>query len=707
MNAKKDILIALVGNPNSGKTTIFNALTGANQKVGNYPGVTVEKIEGHYTYKSQRYHVVDLPGIYSISAYSSEELITRTFLAEKKPALVVNILDSSNLERNLYLTVQLMELGHNMVVVFNMADELQKQGRAFDLSIFSQRLQCPIVETIGHRSEGIEQLKNTIIDAIASPQKPAKITYHAEVEEGIANIQKHITPEVKALPYEPRYLALKLLEHDDEVYRHVMPIPSAKNMLMAVESSTQHLKAVCRDLPDIIISEGRYGFAAGVVREACIKTPVLDRVSLSERIDAVVTHPIFAFPIFFLLMYLLFWLVFSVGEIPMKWIENLFQFLVEYMQSHFDKQSFITSFFTEAIIGGVGGVLVFLPNILLLFLGIAFLEDTGYIARAAFIMDKIMHKIGLHGKSFIPMLIGFGCTVPGILATRTLENRRDRLTTMLVLPLMSCGARFPIYVLIIPAFFTTPWVQSLILWGIYIFGILLAGILAKLIRSTILKGEDTPFVMELPPYRIPTLWGVIHHMWQRTLEYVKKAGTIILFISIVIWLASQYPKKNTFEIDKQLQTMTQEQQQEQGITQEIIEYHRAQESLEYSLVGRIGYTIEPIFRPMGFDGKIATALIGAFAAKEVFVAQLGVIFSVGETETGRASLQKKLQNTYTPLVGICILIFCLIASPCMGTVAVMRRESGSWGWAMLQFWGLTIIGYIITTIVYQLGSLFL
>jgi len=725
MSENKDIVIALVGNPNCGKTTIFNGLTGANQKVGNYPGVTVEKIEGHYKFKETNYHVVDLPGIYSMSAYSSEELITRRFLAEHKPDVVVNIIDSSNLERNLYLTVQLMELGLNMVVVLNMADELKKQGKKINLDIFSARLNCPIIETVGHRSEGIDTLKETIVQAIAHPKKPSKIIYHTEVEEGIAKIQKHFTDEICALPYDQHYLALKLLEHDEEVLQLLKPVKTNPAMFTAVEDSSNHIKNVCGDLPDIIISEGRYGFATGAVKEALIKNSVLDRISVSERIDSVLTHRFLAFPIFLLMMYLLFWVVFVVGEIPMGWIESGFQWLSNFVQAHTSENNFFAKLFTEAIIGGVGGVLVFLPNILLLFLGIAFLEDSGYMARAAFIMDKIMHKIGLHGKSFIPMLVGFGCTVPGILATRTLENRRDRLTTMLVLPLMSCGARFPIYVLIIPAFFPIPWIQSLILWGIYLFGIILAGILAKILRHTILKGEDTPFVMELPPYRMPTFIGILHHMWERSWSYIKKAGTIILSISIIIWIASTYPQKTNFDIDQQIQTMNESKRIEfiseeldsisleernkitekeiNSIVESKIEMIRAQESLEYSCIGRIGKILEPIVRPMGFDGRIATALIGAFAAKEVFVAQLGIIFSTGDADT--TTLQNKLSKSYTPLVAICILLFCLIASPCMGTVAVMARESGSWGWAMLQFWGLTAIAYVIVTIVYQVGSL--
>jgi ferrous iron transport protein B len=459
---------------------------------------------------------------------------------------------------------------------------------------------------------------------------------------------------------------------------------------------SSHLKDVCGDLPDVLISDGRYGFAAGLVRECSTKLPAVDRIYFSEKLDSIFTHRILALPIFLLLMYLLFWVVFAVGEIPIQLLEMGFQKLATWLGNVLPPDMFLTSFLVDGLIGGVGSVVVFLPNIILLFAGISLLEDTGYMARVAFIVDRIMHKIGLHGKSFIPMLVGFGCTVPGIMATRTLENPKDRLTTMLVLPLMSCGARFPIYTLIIPAFFTGH-IQVLVLWGVYVFGILLAAILAKVLRVSILSGEDTPFVMELPPYRFPTLKGMLHHVWERAWLYLKKAATIILFISIVVWIASYYPRKPFYEADRLAA--------KSAISKEEHIILRANEQLQYSFLGRLGKTLEPVVSPMGFDWRIATALLGAFTAKEVFVAQMSILFSMGETNSTQESLRARLRKEYSPLVGLCLLIFCLIGTPCMATVVVMNKESGSWGWAMLQFWGLTILAYLVTTLVYQVGRI--
>ena len=691
------IVVAMAGNPNCGKTSLFNWLTGTTQHVGNYPGVTVEKKEGHYYYHGRKFRVIDLPGIYSINAYSQEERITRQFLIEQRPTVLVDVVDGSNLERNLYLTAQFLEINMNMVLALNMADELRNSGRELDLSLFSQRLKSPVVETIGHKGVGIEQLKKAIDQATSNHTAAPKVIYNPEVEEGIAKIEAVIAG-IDICYYRRRYLALKLIESDEEVIALLKQQGAPESLFALTDEISAHIENVFGDLPDIVISDGRYGFAAGIIRECSLKIPPIDRVNLSEKIDAVLTHRFFALPIFLFLMYLLFLLVFIVGEIPMHWLEYAFQSLATCLARILPENSFLGSFLIDGIIGGVGGVVVFLPNIILLFLGIALLEDSGYIARSAFIMDQVMHKIGLHGKSFIPMLIGFGCTVPAIMATRTLENRRDRLTTMLVLPLISCGARLPIYALIIPAFIPQRF-QAMSLWSIYVFGIVLAAILAKVLRSTILKGEDAPFVMELPPYRFPTFKGLMHHMWQRSWSYLKKAGTVILLISVIIWLASYYPRKPVFAIDKRLAAG-------EKISKQVVARQRGNEQLQYSILGRVGKLLEPVVKPMGFDWRLSTALLGAFAAKEVFVAQLGVVFSLGEIRTdSSASLREKLRAEYSALTGVCILIFCLIATPCMATVAVMSRESGSWSWAMLQFWGLTIIAYILATAVYQIGTL--
>ena len=611
MKSHKQILIALAGNPNSGKTTVFNQLTGARQHVANYPGVTVEKKEGVCTHNTETLNIVDLPGIYSLSARSPEEIIAKNYILDEKPAVVVNIVDASNLERNLFLTTQLLELDIKIVLVFNMSDIAEAQGVSFDLLLLSQLLGVPIVPVVGTTGKGIQPLLDTILTTAASAQtRPA----HRFQEQS----------------------------NDD----------------------------------DVSIAERRYGFISGAC-QAAVRSTVESRHKVSDLIDTVLLNRVLGLPIFFGLMYLVFHLTFTLGGPPMAWLESFFGWLAEIVTKFWPTGSAspLLSLLVDGIIGGVGGVLVFIPNILLLFLAIAILEDSGYMARAAFLMDRIMHKIGLHGKSFIPMLTGFGCSVPAIMATRTLEHEHDRLTTIMVTPLMSCGARLPIYALIIPAFFPVMW-QGSMLWLIYLIGIVLAITTAKLLRSFLFKGDDTPFVLELPPYRLPTLKSVLIRMMERAWLYLKKAGTLILVISVVMWALTTYPQKDGLQGDQ---------------------------ALAYSFAGRIGQGIEPVLRPMGFDWKIGTALIGAFAAKEVFVAQMGVVYAVENADETSESLHAQLRKNYSPLVAFCIMLFALISAPCMATIAVTRRETNSWTWALLQLGGLTILAYGITVLVFQSG----
>ncbi|HBA54422.1 MAG TPA: ferrous iron transport protein B, partial [Syntrophorhabdus aromaticivorans] len=503
-----------------------------------------------------------------------------------------------------------------------------------------------------------------------------------------------------------RWLALKLLENDREVRAKV----NSTEIEAQIAKSAGHLERILGDPPETAIAAARYGFISGACQEA-VRSTIEIRHTVSDRIDSFVTNRLLGIPIFLGLMYLVFSLTFTLGEPPMDWIEGFFKWLGGVIGGWWPEgsESLLKSLLVDGIIGGAGGVIVFLPNILLLFLAIAILEDSGYMARAAFIMDRLMHKIGLHGKSFIPMLIGFGCSVPAIMATRTLENRRDRLTTMLVTPLMSCGARLPIYALIIPAFF--PQAQhGPMLWTIYVIGILLAVLSAKLLRSTIFKGESVPFVMELPPYRMPTLKGVLIHMWERGWLYLRKAGTIILGISILLWAMTTFPglpdaETTRFEKERQAVQAGNLTEAEQKEAVASIDNKEAEEGLQYSIAGRIGQTLEPVLKPMGFDWKIGTALIGAFAAKEVFVAQMGIVHAIGEADEESETLRETLTKTYTPLIGFCIMLFCLISAPCMATIAVTARESGSWKWAMLQLVGLTILAYILTVVVFQAGSL--
>lgn len=712
---KSKIVVALAGNPNSGKTTIFNNLTGARQHVGNYPGVTVERKEGYRQHDGIEMTIVDLPGTYSLTAYSAEELVARHFIVDEKPDVVVDIVDSSNLERNLYLAVQLMEMGTPLVLAFNMSDEARARGYEFDLETLSRFFGAPIVTTVGHKGEGLDALLDAVISVATKefhPQADNSIHYGNEIEAEIIKIQALLEKNNPlADRYGARWLALKLLENDKDVRAKV----GSPDINEQVEKSVAHILKIVGDSPETSIAGSRYGFISGACQEA-VRSTIEIRHTMSDRIDAIVTNRVLGIPIFLGLMYLVFSLTFTLGEPPMGWIENLFAWLGDVIKGWWPEgsESLLKSLLVDGIIGGVGGVIVFLPNILLLFLAIAILEDSGYMARAAFIMDRLMHKIGLHGKSFIPMLVGFGCSVPAIMATRTLENRRDRLTTMLVIPLMSCGARLPIYALIIPAFFPQAWYGPM-LWIIYIIGILLAVMGAKLLRSTLFKGESVPFVMELPPYRMPTVKGILIHMWERGWLYLKKAGTIILGISVLMWVMTTFPglpesEAERFEKDRQaIQEIIGDKKPDTEEKDErliAIDNQEAEESLRHSIAGRVGRTLEPILAPMGFDWKIGTALLGAFAAKEVFVAQMGIIYSVGEANEGSETLREKLKDNYSPLVGFCIMLFCLISAPCMATITMTGRESGSWKWAFLQLTGLTVLAYLLTVLVFQVGHLF-
>ncbi|NLX13641.1 MAG: ferrous iron transport protein B [Phycisphaerales bacterium] len=710
-SAGKRITVALAGNPNSGKTTIFNALTGGRQHVGNYPGVTVEKKEGQCRHGRTPLRILDLPGTYSLTAYSIEERVARDVLIHDQPDVVIDILDASNLERNLYLAVQIMELGRPLVLVMNMSDVARQRGLEFDLDLLSRLLGVPIVSTIGHKGIGLRELLDTAVEAGERGPigLPRQIDYGPEIETEIANLQRIIEQAGVALNGIPaRWFAVKLLEGDPELHRQV----NHEAVIEAAGRSARQLESILGDSPEALIADRRYGHISGACQQA-VRSTVELRHTLSDHIDAVATHRVLGLPIFLGLMYAVFHLTFTLGGPPMAWIEAGFDWLAQTLNGLWPEGADgpLRSLLIDGVIGGVSGVLVFLPNILLLFLAIAILEDSGYMARAAFLMDRLMYKIGLHGKSFVPMLIGFGCSVPAIMATRTLENRRDRLTTMLVLPLMSCGARLPIYALIIPAFFPRNW-HAPMLWIIYLIGILLAVICAKLLKKTLLRGETPPFVMELPPYRMPTLKSVGLHMWNRGGAYLKKAGTIILGISIVLWALQQWPSLP----EEQAQAFARQREQIEVMSDlpsavknealVALNYAEAKAALEASLMGRIGRGLEPILRPCGFDWKIATAMVGAFAAKEVFVVQMGIVYALGEAEDEDSEpLRDRLRADYTPLQGFCIMLFCLISAPCMATIAITRRESNSWRWALFQLGGLTALAWVVTTVVYQVGRL--
>ncbi|MFC1675060.1 ferrous iron transport protein B [Candidatus Omnitrophota bacterium] len=685
----KKITIALAGNPNSGKSSVFNNLTGAHQHVGNYPGVTVEKKEGVLAYKGHQVNVVDLPGTYSLSAYSIDEIVARSFLIEEAPDVVIDIIDSSNLERNLYLAVQIMELGIPLVLAFNMHDLSQKQGLQIDRDKLSELLGSPIVFTVATKKRGMDELVEEAIKIAggARRQRSAAIGYGKEIEEEIAKLEELIARDKNlVLKFPVRWLATKLLEDDSDVVKRVMGTWCYQEIIAQAQKSIGHLKGVFGDTPESVIADRRYGFISGACSEAARRTYEV-RHSVSDKIDNVVANKILGLPILLGLMWLVFKFTFTFSEPMAAGIESMQARLGAAVGGFLPQGSVIRSLAVEGIIGGVGSVLVFVPMIFLLFLALAFLEDSGYMARAAFIMDRLMHKIGLHGRSFIPMLLGFGCNVPAILATRSIRDRRARFVTMLIIPFMSCGARLPIYTLFVGAFFAQRLAGN-VLFSLYFLGIAVAIIIAKLLRKYIFKGEAAAFVMELPAYRIPTLKGLLLHMWARGSAYLKKAGTVIFVGCILVWFLGSFPR----------------QAQDPG----------AAKNLEQSYLGRIGKGIEPVFRPLGFgQWRIGVGLIGGLVAKEVLVGTLGTLYSVGEVGHASESLRRELRGAirpdgsklFTPLSSFSLMVFVLLYMPCIAVIAVIKKETDSWRWPVFTAIYTTLVAWIASFIVYQGGRL--
>ncbi len=699
-----DFTIALAGNPNAGKTTIFNHLTGARQKVGNWPGVTVEKKEGSCTFKGKTLRIVDLPGIYSITAYSVEEIVARDFILEERPDVVIDVIDASNLERNLYLAVQLIELNIRPVFAMNMVDMAKARGMVVDYQKLATLLGVPIVETVATRGEGLDRLLETALD-VARDQNPVArhvhINYGTEVEEEIKNVRQAMEqdPELTGRYY-PRWFALKLLENDHDVRKRIRRSPAADVILEQVEQSRQHLFEIFEDEPETVIAEARYGFISGALKET-MKLSAATKKTISDTIDQVLTNRILGYPVFILFMYLLFQGTFTLGAYPVEWIETGVNWLGSLVGSLMPDTLF-KNLIVDGIIGGVGGVIVFLPNILLLFLGISILEDTGYMARAAFIMDRVMHTLGLHGKSFIPLLMGFGCNVPAIMATRTLETRRDRILTILINPLMSCSARLPVYVLLAGTFF--PGREGNVIFSLYLMGIITAILVGQVFKRTLFKGEAAPFVMELPPYRMPTLKSMIIHMWDKTKVYLQKMGGIVLIFSIIIWFLGAFPRQVPYTQDyegeiAQVRASIQHARADGNATQihmlenqlHSLERSKEQERLASSYIGRIGKFMEPALSPLGFDWKLGVSLVAGFVAKEVVVSTLGVLYQAGEAQVNNSNLRNALKNSgLTPVTAYGFMVFVLMYVPCIVTVLAIWRETGSVGWAAFS------VGYLIT-----------
>lgn len=715
------INVALVGNPNCGKTSFFNHATGLHEKVGNYSGVTVHAKIGTFQHNGYTINMIDLPGTYSITEYSPEELYVRQYITEENPDIVLNVVDASNLERNMYLTTQLIDMHVRIVMALNMYDEFEKSGSKLDYHYLGAMLGFKIVPTTAFKGVGIADVLDSIIDTYedkADTHKHVHINYGTDIENEIARIKKEITVNQDIVAkYSPRYLSLKLLEDDKTTLQIFENTVNYDDIKIVAERSRKHLREVHKEEPSEVITNAKYGFVRGALKET-LQQPTEGKKSLSQRIDNILTNRWLGFPILFLFLYIMFQSTFSLGAIPQGWIEGGVATLSSWLLSVLPS-GIISDLVVGGIIEGVGSVLVFLPNILILFLFISIMEDTGYMARAAFIMDKLMHKIGLHGKSFIPLLIGFGCSVPAIMATRILENKKNRIMTMLIIPLMSCSARLPVYLLLVSAFFQKN--QALILLGLYLIGILLAILVAFVMKKTVFKNDSEQFVLELPPYRMPSLRNLGIHIWERTAEYLKKISSVILIASVVIWALGYFPRSSSqteavsdmiamVEADE---TLSPTEQAEQIAA---LELHRSMLQKENSYIGKIGKTIEPIMQPLGFDWKMSVSLLTGFAAKEIVVSSLGILYKVDDAEN-ITSLTKALQNevyatgpragqhVFTPLVAMAFMLFVLLYVPCTATIITCRKEFGrKWAWVMSVY--TLVLAWLVSFAVFQIGSLF-
>lgn len=707
-----NIPVALAGNPNAGKTTIFNNLTGANQRVGNYPGVTVEKRVGKARFKETTFNIVDLPGTYSLAATAEDELVARNYLLQDNPAVIINVIDASNLYRNLFLTLELLELEKPMLLVLNMIDAAQIQGTKIDITNLATTLSgLKIVTAIGSKQVGTQEILETLTTELKSSN--FKIDYGCQLEKSISNIIQLLEPLVIPANIPPRWLALKLLENDAALFtlQNLPLIP--ENIMCEIQKLRTTLTGELAEDISLYITGKKYEFI-NYILQAAIETTHCHKPTLSDKIDKILTHKYIGLPIFLFFMWLLFNMVFTLGAYPQGLIEDAISVFSNQVRILIPAGE-LNDLIVDGIIGGVGGVIVFLPNILLLFFGIAILEGTGYMARAAFLMDRVMCLVGLHGKSFIPLLLGFGCTVPAIMGTRTLENKHDRFVTMLVSPFMSCSARLPVYTLLIGAFFSDN-IAGSILFLVYIVGVLIAILLAKLFRKTLFPGKTEAFLMEMPPYRMPTYKSILLQMWERAVLYIKKAGTIILASSILIWFLTNNPTELNFSQNygQNIQNLTlqleqiSDTSQRELLSQEInkLEQQQHAEAIAQSYAGQIGKFVEPVIAPLGFNWKIGVALLSAFSAKEVLVSTLGTIYSVGNIENDSQTLALALQAdpTLSPLVSLSLIFFVLLYTPCMATLAIIYRETASWKWPLFTATYSLLLAWFVSFLIFQLGS---
>ena len=666
-----ELIVGLAGNPNVGKTTVFNQLTGMRQHVGNWPGKTVERAEGSFSHGSYDYDVVDLPGNYALSAHSMEEIVSRDFIVDDDSDVIINVVDAANLERNLYLTTQMMELGANLVMALNMNDFAKKKDHIIDIKLMSELLGFPVVEINAKNKDGFEELLTTVEKASKNPvDSSAKLSYGDELRGHLAELQALIEKDNNLLDVPSVWTAIKLLEKDSIVIEKVQASSQGSAILVETDKVAKHLHDVYSEGPEEVVANARYAFIEGLMAEA-VKRPTVEKESTTDKIDKIVTNRLLAPFIFLGIIFLMFHFTYTLGAPFQDLIDQGFGMLAEAVATYIPNE-YLASFICDGIIGGVGGVLTFLPIIILMFLFLSILEDCGYLARAAFTLDIVMHKlVGLHGKAFIPMILGFGCGVPAIMATRTMENEGDRMLAMMLVPFMSCTARAPIYAIFVGAFFTQN--QSLVVTSIYVLGIVVALIVAAILKRTMFKGISSPFVMELPTYKVPSVKGVLLHTWDKVKGFLRKAGTIILACSIVLWALSIFPLG--------------------------VEYGSAD-----SVLGMIGTAIAPIFAPLGFGTwQAAVAIIAGLAAKEVVVSTFGTL--AGMEEDDEEGITQLVHDTFTPLSAYSFMAFTLLYTPCFAAIGAIKQETNSYKWAGTMCLITIVTAYIVSFLIYNIGML--
>ncbi len=692
LKKRKSINIALVGNPNCGKTSLFNYISGAHERVGNYSGVTVDAKEGHAAFKGYDLNIIDLPGTYSLSAYSPEELYVRKEIIDKTPDIIINVIDSSNIERNLYLTTQLVDMNQRIVCALNMYDEFEERGDKLNYQTLGKLFGVPMIPTVFKSGRGINELFSTVINMYEDEDKTYRhihINHGKDIEEGIDRIKELIQKDEQIrYKYSTRYLAIKLLENDSSAETLINELPNGKEIIERRDKEAVRIKEEVTEDSETAIMNAKYGFISGALKEAEYMTGnKQDTYQTTHVIDSIITNKYLGFPLFFFLLYIMFQVTFSLGQYPMDWIDSGIGALSDWISENMADGP-LKAMLVDGVIGGVGSVIVFLPQILILYAFISFMEDSGYMARAAFIMDKLMHKMGLHGKSFIPLIMGFGCNVPAVMATRTIESRKSRLITMLILPFMSCSARLPIYIMITSTFFAVKYC-SLIMISLYVIGIVVAIIMSRLFSKWLVKKDDTPFVMELPPYRFPTTKAILRHTWEKGKQYLKKMGGIILVASIIVWALGYFPHNDNLNM---------------------------QEQQEQSYIGKIGKIIEPVFKPQGFDWKLSVGLVSGVGAKEIVASTMGVLYSgddsvADDSESSSAKYhylyEKMSADGITPLIAFCYLLFVLLYFPCLATIVAVKNETGSWKWAFFTAAYTTATAWILSALVYQIGSCFI